>query len=153
MTVGSLYWSWFQYYIHLTFFCRQFLSQCNLFGGRLESVIIDYRYISQCKPWHIQLFLFCGTFLKLSFIKNFMNIQYSCMVNNKERENTLWNSWAKCELKLENQTSIVLISIFTNIKNERMSGVYTEWIQLVKNKFHLMLDHLSLIKHIRIAIS
>lgn len=69
-----------------------FLSQCNLSGGRLESVIIDYRYGSQCKPWPLQLFLFCGTFLKLSFIKNFMNIQYSCMVNNKERENTSWNS-------------------------------------------------------------
>lgn len=44
------------------FFCRQFLSQCNLFGGRLETVIIDYQYIRQCKSGSLQLFLFCGTF-------------------------------------------------------------------------------------------
>lgn len=32
------------------------------------------------------------------------------MVNNKEGENILWYSWAKYELKLENQMSVFLIS-------------------------------------------
>lgn len=61
--VGSFSWGWLQRYVHFwLFFCRRFLSQCNLFGGRMESLIIGYRYISQDNPQHPQLFLFCGAF-------------------------------------------------------------------------------------------